>query len=277
MRQAIGPLAVAACALAGCVASVAQYQRVERTKTAAIVAVAAALNTQNRTQGDGSGTLGAAQEMINLGTEETIAERKVQGNQIYDALVAEIGKSMGWTIKSRDEVVADAANRALYEQEIGTPNSLQLGGIRIYVPGILWTERVRGLTPERRKQLFDSLGVDALIFVDINYYVAKTGPVTWKVGKDGVATISGAIPGTSAAYPAARVSLEVYDAELPQAIWSTSASGEPAQIGIVTTKGIEYKTDLVPILKDALQTAWRALVKEFEAGKAAVAQAPSAS
>jgi hypothetical protein len=210
--------------------------------------------------------------MATLGSEEKIAERKQQGNAIYDALAAEIGKSLGWTLKSRDEVVADSANKALYDREIGEPNALQLGGLRVYVPGILWTERTGGLTAPDRKTLHDSLGVDVLIFVHLNYYVGETGPVRWKVGTDGVATISGPVPGTSAAYPAARVNLEVFDAASPQAIWASSASGEPAKLGIVTTKGIEHKTDMIPILKDALSSAWSALMRSYEESKAEAAK-----
>ena len=270
MRESRRVLVVLACAqilMAGCGGTRMQYKRVDAAKTAAIVGVSAALNTYNRTQGKGSGTIGAAQEMASLGSDAKIAERKVQGNAIYDALAAEINKSLGWTIKGRDEVVADAANKAIYDRIIGVPNKLQLGGLRVYVPGILWTERVKGLNAPDRKKLLESLGVDALVFVHINYYVGATGPVRWKVGKDGVFTVSGAIPGTSAAYPAARIGIKIFD-DSPEPIWNSGAAGEPSRFGIVTTKGIEHKTDMVPILEDALSSSWVALMNEFEEDKA---------
>lgn len=91
---------------AGCGGSAIQFKRVEAVKSAAIVAVAAGLNIENRNQGHGSGTAGSIQEMATMGTDEKIAERMQQGNAIYDALVAEIAKSQGWAVKARDEVVA---------------------------------------------------------------------------------------------------------------------------------------------------------------------------
>jgi hypothetical protein len=272
-------LMVAGCATAlcvGCASTAIQHQRVEQVKSVAIVGLAAGLNIENRTQGKGAAELGAAQEISNLGSDEKIAERKEQGNQLYDALVAEIGKTLGWTVKSRAEVVGDAANQALYVEKIGEPNRLQLGGMRIYVPGVLWTERVSGLTPPERQKLLESLGVDALVFADVHFFVGKIGPVTWKAGNDGGFVVTGPIPGTSAAYPAARVRLEVYDSDFPQPIWADSAAGEPAKAGVVSTMGIEYKTDLVPILKDALHSAWAALLQAYEADKAQAATAAAA-
>jgi hypothetical protein len=260
--------------LAGCATTKTQFRNVEGVKTAAIVAMAAGLDVSNRNQGTGSAELGTAQEMANLGSDEKIAERQVQGAKLYEAVAADVSKSLGWSVKSLDEVSNDEALKALYKTKIGTPNKLQLGGMRAYTPGILWTERVTGMKPAERQKLFESLHVDALIFVDFNYYVAATGPVKWKVGKDGVVTISGEIPGTSAAYPATRMTIRVFDATSPEAIWVGSASGDPASIGIVSTKGIEYKTDLVPIITEAASTAWRNLFAAYEADKAKAASAP---
>ena len=253
---------------AGCGGSAIQHKRVEAVKSAAIVAVAAGLNIENRGQGKGSGTAGSIQEMATMGTDEKVAERAVQGKAIYDALVAEIAESQGWAVKTREEVANDPVAKAMYVEKIGEASNFQLGGMRIYTPGILWTERVGGLTAPERKKLHESLGVDALVFVNLLYVIGKTGPVTWKVGQDGVVTVSGPIPGTSAAYPAARFYLEVFDAEFPQSIWADSEVGPPATLGVTTTMGIEHKTDMVPILTEAAKTAWSALVEAYKADKA---------
>ena len=42
--------------------------------------------------------------------------------------------------------------------------------------------------------------------------------------------------------------------------------------GIATTKGIEHKTNMIPILNEGAATAWAAVVKSYEADKARAEQ-----
>lgn len=264
--------------LAAC-GSTINHQRVGMVKSAALAGFSAELNieeTSQRQSGSITGTIGAFQEMKQLGSEETEMQRREQGEKTYDSLAARLQEGMGWTVKPREEVSGNEAYKQLFGTRIGgDATGLAARGKRIYTPGILWQERVRGLSPEERKQLFDSLGVDALAFAHVNFQIGDRKGVT--VGGMGSMTV----------FPNAHVQLWVFTPDLPDAIWYDYAVGGPASTGITTTMGVEKNAELTAVLAEAAELGYATLLQRYqqdkeraakEAAEAAAAQpAPAAA
>jgi len=243
----------------GCSTLSVQRAALDGVKTVAVVGYTANVRLRDPNDGSGGGVMGMvnnANAVADMSSGEAQQKRLAQATETYDLLRAKVSEGSGWTVLSRDEVLASPAYRQAFTEHRSAfaGMSQSMGDYRV-VPEMLMHHTALELTQAERNALMDELRVDALVMVAVNFVPGKqTGFSMGIFGKTGV-------------LPKAVVDLTMYDRTSPEPIWrDNAAEGQPASVGVETTMGYFNDDQLLNGMTEAAQSAYDVLMQRYRSG-----------
>ncbi len=256
MRCVMGALALLL--VTGCSTLDVRKDAVAGVKTAAIAGYGAQyeLTPKGATAGSKQGlfdTVNAVRDLKKAADGDTGAERVAQAEHAVDHLGKALHELVGWQVKARDDVAANADYSTWRDEERSSlANASQALGGMTMVPGVALAWAARDLKTSERDALMTALEVDALIVVDVLY----------RIGDSSGMTIGGI--GKKTYFPEAVVKMTVYAKGDKEPIWDDRwAEGSPAGDGFDQTVGVKTDDRLDSAIRQASENGVKALVKRY--------------
>ncbi|MHB8872952.1 MAG: hypothetical protein ACYC8T_04630 [Myxococcaceae bacterium] len=241
----------------GCATLKVQREKVESTKTVALVAFTGEVSltdpNEKKSSGGIRGSINAIKNVASLASGELEQRRGEQGEKAYAMLSKKLGEGMGWTVLDHGQVAANPRYAELLKQ---SPNEgVMVAGLQT-LKDVLREESVRGLTAAERAELVKGLGVDAVAVARVKYVVGdKSG---FSMGGMGKIT----------KYPKAIVQFALFDASGAEPIWNDIwAEGKPTTEGLDDVMGVSVQEKETQVLLSAAESGYDQLISRVHEKK----------
>jgi hypothetical protein len=182
-------------------------------------------------------------------TGELQERRQSQATEVVKRLRTRLA-DVRMQLVEEEKVVADAEYDGLRGR---VNNTFFITYGRQTVPGLLYPHNIMGLDLSERDALLESLKVDALAVLEVQYVIGKrTGFAVGDLGQVNV-------------HPKAVLKFHVYAPGKKDAIWSDAwAEGRPSEQGLPNTLGFKDDSRETELLLEAVESGLDVLLRHYE-------------
>lgn len=172
----------------------------------------------------------------------------------YDRLVEVVATETKIPVLSRRDLSRNTWYRTR-KQELGRAPGFDLST----ADGVIGFSQLVRVTPDERQQYMEQLGVDAVALARVFWLTGDTREAGW----------AGLAPGGKRIRPLAQVEFTIWHAGSSEPIWDEDGiRGCPAREGLEDLGGLTVWTDMGPVLREATENGYRALIDRYRQAQA---------
>lgn len=236
----------------GCATTIVDLNRIPTVEKVAIVGFQGVYNVKDpyeRKKSSLTKALNVANELVRDVSGDEDRQLRKALNYSYDQLIEVLSAQTDLRFLSRQEVVRNTWYRSELKSRGRTP-----GFDLTTVDEVIGYPLLRNMSADEREMFMTELGVDSIAIARLIWLTGSTQEAGW----------AGAMPGGKRIRPAANVELITWQRGAAEPIWHEKGiRGCPTKDGIEDLAGFALTPNMAPILKEASDRGYTALIDRY--------------